>query len=162
MADEEPVEDSVEGAAGEQPGAEGPGAGPGLTEEELAMLEQQMRELTVDDLLTQTVVSVLNLTARRIGKEDEIDLDQARTGIEAVRALLPLLPEEIAKEIREPLSQVQMLYASRSGEGAQPGAPGEAPAEQGEGAPSAPDSAPDEPSRGGDRPDSGLWTPPGS
>lgn len=161
MSEEEEVEveaEEVAEGAGETQAEEGARS---LTEEEIAMLEQQMRDLKVEDLLTQSVVSILNLTARRIGKEDEIDLDQAQTGIEAVRALLPLLPEEVAKEIREPLSQVQMLYASRSGgEGAPEGpegegdAGGEAPGESEQPGPSQP--------KGEGRPDSGLWTPPGS
>lgn len=154
MAEEETTGE----APGQQSGDEAGGAGPGLTEEEMAMLEQQMRELTIDDLLTQTVVSVLNLTARRIGKEDEVDLDQARKGIDAVRALLPLLPEEIAKEIREPLSQIQMLYASRAGDGTeQEPSPGAAEGEAG-----GPGDPGEDPSGTDDRPDSGLWTPPGS
>ena len=150
------AEEEEEGIAGESEPAEA--GGRNLTEEEIAMLEQQMRELTVDDLLTQSVVSILNLTARRIGKEDEIDLDQARTGIEAVRSLVPLLPEEIAKEIREPLSQIQMLYASRTGAGVEStegeGSSGDGP-ESGTG-------ETDGPKTGGEKPDSGLWTPPGS
>ena len=150
------AEEEEEGVAGEPAPAEG--GGRNLTEEEIAMLEQQMRELTVDDLLTQSVVSILNLTARRIGKEDEIDLDQARTGIEAVRSLVPLLPEEIASEIREPLSQIQMLYASRTGAG--PASP-EGEATPGEGPGPGPGEAND-PEAGGEKPDSGLWTPPGS
>ena len=162
MSEEEEVEveaEEVAEGAGETQAEEGARS---LTEEEIAMLEQQMRDLKVEDLLTQSVVSILNLTARRIGKEDEIDLDQAQTGIEAVRALLPLLPEEVAKEIREPLSQVQMLYASRSGgdgEGAAEGADQAAPdAEAQEGSEKPGPGA----SGGQDRPDSGLWTPPGS
>lgn len=153
MAEEEEEEEGVV----EEP-APAEGGGRNLTEEEIAMLEQQMRELTVDDLLTQSVVSILNLTARRIGKEDEIDLEQARTGIEAVRSLVPLLPEEIASEIREPLSQIQMLYASRSGGGTE--------SAEGEGAPGAgpgPGTGEANSSEAGEeKPDSGLWTPPGS
>ena len=161
MSEEEEVEVEAEEVAEEAGEAQAEEGARSLTEEEIAMLEQQMRDLKVEDLLTQSVVSILNLTARRIGKEDEIDLDQARTGIEAVRALLPLLPEEVAKEIREPLSQVQMLYASRSGGEDAPGGPegegdagGEAPGESEQPGPSQP--------KGEGRPDSGLWTPPGS
>lgn len=99
-----------------------PNAPPPLTEEERAMLEAQMKEIRVEDLLTQTVASVLNLSARRIVKEDEVDLDQARIGIEAVRAIVGLLPAEVGQAIAEPLSQVQLLYAQKSGEagGAEP------------------------------------------
>lgn len=100
--------------------AAGPGpAGediPELTEAEREALDQQMKEIRVEDLLAQTVASVLNLSARRILKEDELDLEQARLGIDAVRALVDLLPAEVGTAVREPLSQIQMLYAQRSGE----------------------------------------------
>ena len=128
MAEEEQNPENVDPSADPQ----GP---PPLTEEEQVMLEQQMSQVRVEDLLTQTVASVLNLSARRIVKEDEVDLDQARIGIEAVRSLVALLPPEVGEAVREPLSQVQMLYAQRAGtpegeeafpeapEGASPGAP---------------------------------------
>ena len=133
------------------PTPEGQPGAPQLSEEEIAMLEQQMREIRMEDVLTQTVVSVINLAARRIAKEDEVDLDQARLGIDAVRALMPLLPEEVASEIREPLSQIQMLYAQRAGEG------GEAPEDSG-----AADSSPQAESGPKSAGESGLWTPPGT
>ena len=129
---------------------------PPLTPEEQEMLEQQMSQVRVEDLLTQTVASVLNLSARRIVKEDEVDLDQARIGIDAVRALVALLPEEVADAVKEPLSQVQMLYAERAGGGT----PGDGPAPESSGsgeAPPAPPEADPGPPKG-----PGLWTPRGS
>lgn len=107
-----------------------PAGPPPLTDEEREMLEAQMKEIRVEDLLTQTVASVLNLSARRIVKEDEVDLDQARIGIEAVRAIVGLLPAEVGQAIAEPLSQVQLLYAQKSAEsGAEAGGdPGPGPA----------------------------------
>ncbi len=141
----------------QDPAAADPQDGPPpLTSEEQEMLEQQMSEVRVEDLLTQTVASVLNLSARRIVKEDEVDLDQARIGIEAVRALIALLPQEVADAVKEPLSQVQMLYAQRAGgdvpgEGPPPesAAPGDAP-------PAPPEADPGPPKG------PGLWTPRGS
>jgi len=112
------------------PALEDPTGPPPLTDEEREMLEAQMKEIRVEDLLTQTVASVLNLSARRIVKEDEVDLEQARIGIEAVRAIVGLLPAEVGQAISEPLSQVQLLYAQRSGAAPAGGggqAPGEAP-----------------------------------
>ncbi|MBK5111954.1 MAG: hypothetical protein JJE10_11465, partial [Thermoleophilia bacterium] len=154
---------------GPAPEEGGPDSGgpPPLTEAEQEMLEQQMSEIRVEDLLTQTVASVLNLSARRIVKEDEIDLDQARTGIEAVRALVALLPSEVGEAVREPLSQVQMLYAQRSGAAGEAG-----PGEPGVGEPGAagaepsPGPATDSPGPGQSEPadkgsGSGLWTPRG-
>jgi hypothetical protein len=136
------AEDQTQPENSEPNAPDGP---PPLTPEEQEMLEQQMREVRVEDLLTQTVASVLNLSARRIVKEDEVDLDQARIGIDAVKALVGLLPAEVGEAVREPLSQVQMLYAQRAGtppEGEAPGA-GEPPAQQAPPKPKGP----------------GLWTP---
>ena len=129
--------------------AEDPNGPPPLTDEERAMLEAQMKEIRVEDLLTQTVASVLNLSARRIVKEDEVDLEQARIGIEAVRAIVDLLPAEVGQAIADPLSQVQLLYAQKSGETGTPESGGDAPGS---------------PESGGQGPGAGqgpskLWTP---
>ena len=71
------------------------------------------------------MVSILNLTARRIAKEDERDLEQARVGIEAVRGVVDLLdPEAAASRSANALSQVQMLYAQRGRRGRRRGEPG--------------------------------------
>jgi hypothetical protein len=107
-------------------------------------LEEQLRKVRVQDLLLESVVSILNLSARRIGKADERDLEQARVGIEAVRAVLDLIDPEPREQVREALSQVQMLYAREAQGGAEEPGGGE-PAE--------------EPKV--ERP-SGLWTPPGT
>ena len=56
----------------------------------------------------------MNLTARRIAKPDEQDLEQARVGIEAVRALVDLIEGEVAGQIRGALSELQILYARAS------------------------------------------------
>ncbi len=160
------------GPAPEQGGPE-EGGPPPLTEAEQEMLEQQMSEIRVEDLLTQTVASVLNLSARRIVKEDEVDLDQARIGIEAVRALVALLPSEVGEAVREPLSQVQMLYAQRAGTGGEAGpaeSTGPPPAEGGPATgppPGGPGPAAEPPGPGPSGPGqsgsgSGLWTPRGS
>ncbi|MFL5869513.1 MAG: hypothetical protein ACJ75R_00395 [Solirubrobacterales bacterium] len=110
-------------------------------------LEEQLRKVRVQDLLLESVVSILNLSARRIGKADERDLEQARVGIEAVRAVLDLIDPEPREQVREALAQVQMLYAREAqGGGEEPGPAGG-----------------EEPSEGpkAERP-SGLWTPPGT
>jgi hypothetical protein len=138
MNDEQPQE------AGAQP-----------SEEEVrARIEEQLRKVRVQDLLLESVVSVINLAARRIAKEDERDLDQARAGIEAVRRLVDLLDPEPAKQVRSALSEVQVLYAKQAGGGG-----GEEPEGGGE-----------EPPGGGEQPSGGgaqqgpsrLWTPPGT
>jgi hypothetical protein len=92
---------------------------PAASEEELQRrLEEQLRQIRVQDLLLESVASILNLSARRIAKEDERDLEQGRIGIEAVRAVLDLLDEGPREQVREALSQVQLLYVRETrGEG---------------------------------------------
>jgi hypothetical protein len=141
-----------EGEAREVPGpTEG---GPQPSQEELReRIEDQLRKVRVQDLLLESVVGVINLSARRIAKEDERDLEQARVGIEAVRAVVSLLDDEPAKQVRSALSEVQMLYARHAGGGsAEPEGGGEVPLGGGE-APSG---------EGAQRGPSRLWTPPGS
>jgi hypothetical protein len=119
------------------------------SEEELrAALEEQMRRITVQDVLLQTVVTLVNLAGRRLTVEEEKDLEQARLGIEAVRALLPLCPEDQVEPVREALSQLQMIYARE----AQGGGQEHAPEQGGEPGP--------DPEREQAR--SKLWTPPGT
>ena len=133
------------------------GEQPPQSEEELrARIEEQLRSVRVQDLLLESVVSVLNLTARRIAKEDERDLEQARVGIEAVRAVVGLLDREQAEQVRSALSQVQVLYAKHAGEGeAKAGEAEPADAEQ---PPATEKPAPSGPQRGPSK----LWTPPGT
>ena len=119
----------------QQQGGAGAGGGREPTEEELrAALEAQLKQLTVDQVLLESVVSLINLAGRRMGlapgSEDERDLEQVRTAVEAVRALLPVLEQGRHKEelgpIRNALSQLQMAFAREA-----QGAPG-VPAEEGE------------------------------
>lgn len=116
-----------------------PGAGPMSpepTEEEMrAALEEELRRVTVDQVLLQSVVSLVNLAGRRLGlapgAESERDLDQVRTAIDALRALLPVLeggeavPELGA--IRDALSQLQMAYAREAAGAPTAAAPGAEP-----------------------------------
>jgi hypothetical protein len=91
------------------------------SEEELrAALEEQMRKITVEDVLLQTVVTLVNLAGRRLTVEGEKNVEQARLGIEGVRALLPLCPQDQVGPIRDALSQLQMLFAQESGQPQQP------------------------------------------
>ncbi len=147
----------------EQPGDQQPGAEQPTEEEMRRRIEEQLRKVRVQDLLLESVASVLNLSARRIAKEDERDLDQARVGIEAVRAVVDLLDPEPADQVRAALSEVQMLYAKEAGGGEGGGGPDTGGGE----APGAPPKQP----QGGAKPPpatgpgpgpSKLWTPGGT
>ena len=143
--------------AEDRPSSAPPAQEPPRSEEELrARIEEQIRSVRVQDLLLESVVSLLNLAARRIAKEDERDLEQARVGIEATRAVVDLLDPDQAKQVREGLAQVQMLYAREAGGGAEDAGEGPPGGEGGESQkPSSPRQA-----RTQGRP-SKLWTPPG-
>jgi len=134
------------------------------TEEELrAALEEEMRRLTPDDVIVQTAITLVNLAGRKLGLgaptgSADKDLDQARTAIEGVRALLPVVPQEPQAPIRDALAQLQMAYAQEARGG------GEEPAGEG-GAP--PEQSPEQGGEGRDEADrakarSKIWTPPGA
>jgi hypothetical protein len=168
-----------------QPRAEGPPAGqPGVaggdrepTEDELrAAYEAELSRLTTTDVMAQTVVSLLNLGARRlapaaggqpVGAGDaappERDLEQARDAIDAVRALLEIVERRIPSRelgpLRDALSRLQMAYAHEIG----PGVPA-APREQGPTpsgpTPPGPTPSAEQPSGPGPAESSGrLWVP---
>jgi hypothetical protein len=106
------------------------------SEEEIRALEAELERLTVDDVLLQTVVTLLNLGARKAGLAEgtTADLPQVKQAIDAARALLPLLEpthgEQLAP-VRDALSRLQMAYVQKSGGEAAPEGeappPGEAP-----------------------------------
>jgi hypothetical protein len=124
------------------------------TDEELrAALEEQMRRITVQDVIVQTAVTLVNLGAQKLGEDG--DLEQARLAVEGVKALMPLLPEEVQTPVRDALSQLQMAFVRDSQDpGGDP--PGEQPAE--------PPAEPERPSEDEERAKarSKLWTPPGA
>jgi hypothetical protein len=102
---------------------------PQFSEEELRQLEAEMERITVDDVLIQTTVTLLNLGARKAGlgappdQAPAADWDQVRQAIEGARALLPLLESRHAEQlgpIRDTLARLQMVYAQRAGGQAAP------------------------------------------
>jgi len=108
-----------------------------ITEEELL---EQLEKISVDDVILQTAVTLVNLSGSKLAGEPR-DLDQARRGIDAARALLPFCPDEASGPIKDALAQLQMMFVRESQE------PGAAPE---------PEPEPEQ------KPESKLWTPPGS
>jgi len=129
---------------------------PQFSEEELRQLEAEMERITVDDVLIQTTVTLLNLAARKAGlgappgQQPAADWDQVRQAIEGARALLPLLESRHAEQlgpVRDTLARLQMVYAQQSGAAPAPPAEGEQP-------------APPQPGQAGPAQSSGrLWIP---
>jgi hypothetical protein len=151
------VEDEEQQQAGGQEqqmrgGSAGEAEEPPVSEEQLrAQLEEEIRRVRVEDVVLQSAVSILNLSARRIAKDDERDLDQAKVGIDAARALVDLVKPEAQAQLRQAVSELQLLYAKHAGEGRAEEPPGSG----GQSEPEAPSA--DQPERG-----PGLWTPPGT
>jgi hypothetical protein len=122
------------------------------SEEEIAALEAELQKLTVDDVLLQTVVTLVNLGARKAGLAEgsQADLPQVKMAIDAARALLPLLEPDHGEHlgpVRDAVSQLQMAYVQKSG--------GEAPAAEG-----APEPEQTDPGGPGPAQSSGrLWVP---
>jgi hypothetical protein len=104
-----------------------------FTEEEIRQIEAEMARLTVDDVLLQTVVTLINLGARKAGlatppgeEGPERELEQAKQAIDAVRALLPQLEARHGAElapVKDALSRLQMAYVQLSGGAPEEGAP---------------------------------------
>ena len=98
----------------DEPLTPGPDAGPPPTEEELrAAYEAELARLRIEEVLIQTIVSLLNLGARKAGlvpgSEGERDLGQVRMAIDGARALMPVAEPELgpnAAPLRDALSQL--------------------------------------------------------
>ena len=96
-----------------------------FTEEELRAIEAEMEKLTVDDVLLQTLVTLINLGARKAGlatppgeEGPQRDLEQTRQAIDGARALLPLLEARHGEQlgpVKDALSRLQMAFVQLSG-----------------------------------------------
>jgi hypothetical protein len=105
----------------------------GLSEEELReVYEAELARVRVEDVLVQTVVSLLNLAARKAGltgADEEPDYEQVGKAIDATRALLPFVEPTLGPEtrqIRDALTQLQLAY-TQSGAGSGERPPADAP-----------------------------------
>ncbi len=135
---------------------------PPSEEEMRAAYEAELKNLRVEDLVAQTVVSLLNLGARKAGllpgTEDETDPVQVGIAIEGIRRLLPLIEPalgENAASIKDALAQLQVAFTKLTGDAGAPLAPEGAGESSGEAPAGDPSGAP-EPDQ---KPGGGLWTP---
>ena len=115
-----------------------------FSEEELRQIEAEMERISVDDVLLQTLVTLLNLAARKAGlarrpgeEGPPPELEQMRQAIEGARALMPLVEQRHSEQlgpVRDSLSQLQMHYSrlasQRPSSGEQPAAEPEQEAQQ--------------------------------
>jgi hypothetical protein len=131
------------------------------TEDELrAAYEAEIKQIRVEQIVLEQVVTLVNLGMRRTGltpgTEDERDLAQVRMAIEAIRVQLPLIEQAAPAQIgpiRDALSQLQMAYVrlggTAAGETEAPGGTGASQPDQGAPPPSGqPSAAPGAPGTG--------------
>jgi hypothetical protein len=132
------------------------------TEDELQQTyEEEMKRIKVEDVLVQSLVSLINLGGRRAGlvpgAEEEYDPQQLGQAIEGARALLPLVEGglgEDAGQIRQALSQLQMAFARTGGPTPAEGATRPEPQE-----PAAPQPGGQQPGGGSGQGSGRLWIP---
>ena len=146
----------------------GGAAGAAPSEDELrAAYEAEIKQIRVEQIVLEQVVTLVNLGMRRTGlspgTEDERDLGQVQLAIESVRVLLPIVEQVAgpqAGQIRDALSQLQMAFVRLGGaaagagapaggaDPAAPAAPGGPVAPGGPGGPGGPSAAPAGPGAG--------------
>ncbi len=87
-------------------------------------LAEELRKLTVEDVLIQTLVTISSIGYRRLGiteeTRDDRDLEQTRLAIETMRALTPVLerivPTELVRDFNQSIANLQLAYARAAGE----------------------------------------------
>jgi hypothetical protein len=113
--------------------SEQPGGQPQISEEEMRAIEAEIDRIHVDDVVLQTIVSLINLGARKgaVGAPPEAgltpDYEQLRVAIDASRALLAVVEPRHGDKvgpIRDALSRLQLAYAQGAGKGAPASEPG--------------------------------------
>jgi hypothetical protein len=89
-----------------------------------AELLEALRRVKVEDVIVQTVATLVNLAGQKLAVPEARDPEEAKKAIDAARQMLPLCPEESVGPIKDALSQVQMLYVRESGQAAPEADPG--------------------------------------
>ena len=95
------------------------------TEEQLL---DALRQIKTEDVVVQTVATLVNLAGQKLSVEGAKDPAEAQKAIDAARHMLPLVPDEAKAPIQNALDQIQMMYVKESsGEGGGDAPPKEEP-----------------------------------
>jgi hypothetical protein len=81
------------------------------TEEQLL---DALRQIKTEDVVVQTVATLVNLAGQKLSVEGAKDPDEAKRAIDAARHMIPLVPDEAKDPIQNALDQIQMLYVRES------------------------------------------------
>ena len=82
--------------------------------------EQQLldalRQIKTEDVVVQTVATLVNLAGQKLSVDGAKDPAEAQTAIDAARHMLPLVPDEAQSAVQNALDQVQLLYVRETTE----------------------------------------------
>jgi hypothetical protein len=81
------------------------------TEEQLL---EALRQIKTEDVVVQTVATLVNLAGQKLSVEGAKDPAEAQKAIEAARHMLSLVPDDAKPAIQNALDQIQMLYVRES------------------------------------------------
>jgi hypothetical protein len=81
------------------------------TEEQLL---EALKQIKTEDVVVQTVATLVNLAGQKLSVEGAKDPAEAQKAIDAARHMLPLVPEDAKAPIQNALDQVQMLFVRQS------------------------------------------------
>jgi len=87
-----------------------PTPGADAAEMSAAQLVDELRKIKVTDMLVHTSSMLASLAYGKLAPETR-DLDDARLAIDALRALLPVLPERERNDVQQVVSNLQLAYA---------------------------------------------------
>lgn len=134
MSTDETPDETTARAGADAAGAAGAAGDRQPTEAELmAAYEEQMKSIRVEEVVVQSLASLIEIGGRRAGlvpgAQSEADPTQLQVAIEAIRALQPVVAPLIGpnkSQIDQALSQLQLAFAQMTGVSAPP-ADGAAP-----------------------------------
>ena len=81
-----------------------------MSESQAEQLIEELQKAKVADLLVHTCSLLGSLAFGKLTPEVR-DLDQARLAIDALNALVPLIPEEMRGDVQSLLANLQLAYA---------------------------------------------------
>jgi hypothetical protein len=81
------------------------------TEEQLL---EALRQIKTEDVVVQTVATLVNLAGQKLSVEGAKDPEEAKRAIDAARHMLSLVPDDAKPPIQNALDQIQMLYVRES------------------------------------------------
>jgi hypothetical protein len=74
-------------------------------------LVEEFRKAKVEDFLVHTCSLLASLGFGKLAPEAR-DLGQARVAIEALKALMPLVPEEARRDVQQVVANLQLAFAA--------------------------------------------------